>query len=87
MPAPKGHPRYGGRKKGTPNRWTADMRRAFESAFWALQDDPQANLLAWARNDPGAFYKLISRILPGEGMSNPGMVALTVVTGVSKRMR
>lgn len=29
MAAPKGHPRYGGRKKGQPNKATADVREAF----------------------------------------------------------
>lgn len=28
MPAQNGHPKYGGRKKGTPNRTTADVRAA-----------------------------------------------------------
>ena len=26
MPAAKGHPRWGGRRKGTPNKVTADFR-------------------------------------------------------------
>lgn len=28
MAAPKGHPRYGGRKKGTPNKATVDVKAA-----------------------------------------------------------
>lgn len=31
MAAPKGHKRYGGRKKGTPNKATTDVREAIAS--------------------------------------------------------
>lgn len=30
MAAPKGHPRYGGRKKGTPNKNTAGVQKEIE---------------------------------------------------------
>jgi hypothetical protein len=40
MPAPKGHPRYGGRKAGTPNRRTQEMLTAArEKACRVLGDD------------------------------------------------
>jgi hypothetical protein len=39
MPAPKGHPRYGGRQKGKPNKATADAREAFRMVYERRLDD------------------------------------------------
>jgi hypothetical protein len=58
MPPPKGHPRYGGRQKGTPNKATADIRaaardyapQALETLIKLLQrEDSPASQLGAAR--------------------------------------
>lgn len=58
--------RRGGRKKGTPNRRTADglsVRAAIEAAFDNLGGVDA--LVTWAKGAPDAFYtKLWAKLLP-----------------------
>jgi len=77
MPAPKGHPKWGGRKAGTPNRITSAAREAIELAFDNLGG---VNALTeWARQNQDAFYTRVwPKVLPlqySEGQAEP----LTVV--------
>lgn len=81
MPRPKGSPKTGGRKAGTPNKVTASVRQAFEDAFNLLQSDDQANLLAWAKNNQTEFYKLASKLIP-QDVAVQGTMTLQVITGV-----
>lgn len=62
MAAPKGHKRYGGRKKGIPNKLTADLRSAIQGAFTEVGG--QAYLQRVANNDPKTFCKLLGMTLP-----------------------
>ncbi len=67
----------GGRVKGTPNKLTTTVKQAFEQAFAALQQDPEApcHLIKWAQTNSTEFYRLAARLIPEEVSGN---VALTV---------
>lgn len=54
----------GGRQKGTPNKTTASVKAASESAFNQLGGVKA--LVKWAQDDPGEFFKLYSKLLPIE---------------------
>jgi hypothetical protein len=54
----------GGRKKGTPNRVTANAKAALEFAFDAV-GGPKA-LAAWGRKNRTEFYKLWAKTIPRE---------------------
>jgi len=58
----KGHPRMGGRKKGTPNRTTASVREALLAAFDEVGG--VAWLVALARREPVAFARCSPRWCP-----------------------
>jgi hypothetical protein len=80
MAAPKGHKRYGGRKKGTPNKIAGELR---EMVLTALNEaGGVAYLRRCARSNPPAFLSLLGRILPmqisGEG---GGPVVYQVISG------
>lgn len=62
MAAPKGHPQWGGRKKGTPNKTTANIREAFVQAFDQLGGVPA--LVDWAKLNKSEYYKLVSKVIP-----------------------
>jgi hypothetical protein len=64
MAPPKGHGRYGGREKGTPNKAGRSVKAIFENVFHLLQEDEQANLYAWAKSDPKEYYKLAKHLVP-----------------------
>lgn len=59
---PRGHRKTGGRKKGTPNKLTSSVKAALEVAFAECGGVP--TLTAWARENPGAFYRLWIKMLP-----------------------
>ena len=62
MAAKKGHPKYGGRAPGTPNKITLSIKDAIEKAF---QDVGGADyLLAVADKDPKTFCALVGKLLP-----------------------
>lgn len=54
----------GGRRAGSPNRTTASVKAALKKAFDNLGGVPA--LVAWAKDDPGEFYKLYIKLLPIE---------------------
>jgi hypothetical protein len=60
---PKGK-KYGGRIKGTPNKFTATVKQVFAEAFGMMQGDPDVNLYEWGRQNPTDFYKLASKLIP-----------------------
>lgn len=62
----KGHERKGGRKKGTPNKFTSTIKEAVMLAFQQLQNDPKANLLEWGRKNPKDFYQIAAKLIPTE---------------------
>ena len=62
MAAPKGHPRYGGRTKGTPNRESKALRELILGALDELGG--QDYLVEQGRTNPGTFLMLIGKVLP-----------------------
>lgn len=79
MPLPPRPPkgtRWGGRQKGTPNRFSVEMRTVFERTFRALQKvrrvrDPKTGQLSaavalkdWAQENPTEFYRMLTRLIP-----------------------
>jgi hypothetical protein len=53
-----------GRKKGVPNKSTASVKEALALAFQGVGGVPA--LQTWAKDNPGEFYKLWSKMLPTE---------------------
>ncbi len=86
MGAPKGHKRFGGRKKGVPNKVTADVKAALSAAFAGMGGVKA--FTAWGRENPTEFYKLWAKLLPVE-LKNPDGEAFRVegVTEVVVRTR
>ena len=53
----------GGRKKGTPNKATVEVKQAIEEAFAALGG--AGDLAKWARGNRDKFYTLmLTKLLP-----------------------
>ena len=61
---PKGV-KYGGREKGTPNRFTA-LKDAFLDAFESNELKGTEGLIAWAKKEENRkdFYMLVAKMLP-----------------------
>ncbi len=61
---PKGA-KYGGRQKGTPNRFTA-LKDAFLDAFESKEIGGIKGLIAWGKKEENRkdFYKMIATMLP-----------------------
>lgn len=89
MAAPKGHKRYGGRQKGTPNRVTVEAKAAIEDAFAHLQNKPNTDsrrdFRSWAEDNAGEFYKLLfPKLIPvqvNHADNEGGKLVITWQTG------
>lgn len=57
----KGNP---GKPKGAVNKNSKLIKEIFADAFYALQDDPDKNLVAWAKDNQTDFFKLAIRLIP-----------------------
>jgi hypothetical protein len=62
-----------GRKKGVPNKSTAQVKAAFEAAFEGLGGVP--TLIAWAKENQTDFFKLYAKLLPVQ-MNHSGVDGL-----------
>ena len=79
---PKGLPKSGGRIKGIPNKTTTTVREAFENAFKLLQEDDEANVISWGKNNTTEFYKLSSKLIPLQITGDPNAPLTIQVTGM-----
>ena len=70
-----------GRKKGSANKVTRDIRQAFLDAFDALQQEPGVNLVDWVKDQPTEFYRLSGKLIPAK-VETEGTLAVQVITGV-----
>lgn len=61
---PKGIPKTGGRQKGSPNKTTVAVKQALQLAFDGVGGVPA--LTEWARENPGKFFEIWSKMLPQE---------------------
>lgn len=64
MPFTPGKPKTGGRQPGTPNRLTGAFKEAVQIVYNGLGG--HAAFLDWARENPTEYYKIASRLIPGE---------------------
>ena len=58
----KGHPKTGGRKKGTPNKYTADVRATVKAAFDRLGGEDY--LVMVGKRDPKVFMGAFNKLIP-----------------------
>lgn len=69
MAAPKGHARYGGRKKGTPNKQTAAVK---DMVLTALGNVGGVKYLErQAHENPTAFMTLVGKVVPLQVAGDP----------------
>lgn len=69
MAAPKGHARYGGRKKGTPNKQTAAVK---DMVLTALGNVGGVKYLERQANEnPTAFMTLVGKVIPLQVAGDP----------------
>jgi len=67
----RGHPKKGGKKKGTPNKFT-NLKQAYLDVFVKIEKDSKKDgkidsLFVWAtknQRNQGMFYQMISKMLP-----------------------
>ena len=62
MARPKGSPKLGGRKKGTPNKDTRTIREAWIDAFRLV--NAKVPLDEWGAENPDKFYALATKLIP-----------------------
>lgn len=55
-----------GKPKGAVSKLTRTFKEALTEAFNELQGDPEANLIAWGKKNPTAFYMVASKLIPAE---------------------
>lgn len=72
----KGKEKTGGKVKGTPNKLTKTVKETVLAVFNDLQQDPQANLLAWGTDNPTEFYKIAAKLIPTEVNANVQSVVI-----------
>jgi hypothetical protein len=77
MPAPKGHPKWGGRQKGATNRDTDKLRGMI---LEALDRCGGADYLTrQAEENPGPFMALLAKVLPKDvHMAHEGAVTTAI---------
>jgi hypothetical protein len=77
---PKGLPKTGGRKKGTPNKNTALLKDAIlEAATLAGDKDGLTGYLqAQAKANPGPFMALLGKVLPMQISGDPENPMVTI---------
>ena len=87
MPGSKKGERRGGRKKGTPNKLTADTRAAVAKAFTMIGDVEA--LAEWAQDHQEAFYTRVwARTIPNEQKHDiAAKVGVVVLPSVNDRDR
>jgi hypothetical protein len=80
----KGHKKTGGRKKGTPNKFTT-LKDAFVEAFRDL--GAARGLIKWVRKsneNQKVFYSLVARMLPTEMRIDAPAPIIHVLSGVPR---
>jgi hypothetical protein len=62
----KGKEKTGGRQVGSINKLTKTVKERVLEVFNELQDDPKANMLNWAKEEPTEFYKIAAKLIPAD---------------------
>ena len=86
MARPKGLPKTGGRKKGTPNKATKTVREAWIEAFALVNE--RIPLHEWGAANPEKFYPLATKLIPIDVTSGnqplaPSAIRVELVAPVS----
>ena len=84
MAAPKGHPKYGGRGKGTANKLTASVKEMIEGALSEVGG--RHYLVQQAQENPTAFLTLVGKLLPKD-MNVNGNLTLDIHAAIVERAR
>jgi hypothetical protein len=84
MPFKKGQKKVGGRKKGSTNATTANVKAALVEAFDELGGVP--SLVKWGKKNPSHFYAIWSKLLPTE-VKNPDGDTFRIGIGADVRRR
>ena len=72
----KGKPKTGGRMAGVGNRFTGAFREAVQIVYKGLGGN--SAFLEWARNNQTEYYRIASRLIPGE-MHEGGGKNITII--------
>ena len=81
MARPKGQPKLGGRKKGTPNKTTTLIK---DMIIQALDEAGGIDyLVEVAKDNPAAFCTLIGKVLPMNHTSEDGTMSPRVIKVVA----
>ena len=70
--------KFGGRKKGTPNRTTHDMKSAILEAFDRAGGAYYLTMLA--ADEPRTFVTLLAKVLPNENVNENRNIDVTAMT-------
>ena len=62
----KPRPENAGRKEGSINKLTKTVKEKVLEVFNELQEDPTANMLSWAKEEPTEFYKIAAKLIPAD---------------------
>ena len=82
MARPKGQPKLGGRKKGTPNKTTTLIK---DMIIAALDEAGGIDyLVEVAKDNPAAFCTLIGKVLPMNHTSEDGSMSPRIIKVVAK---
>ncbi len=81
----KGKDKTGGRAKGTPNKLSKSVRDTVLAVFNELQDDPEANLHEWGKNNPTAFYQIAAKLIPTDLKATVETSETIIHVGYGKR--
>jgi hypothetical protein len=77
MPFEKGKNKTGGRLPGVSNKLTGAFRDAVRHVYGSLGG--HENFLAWAKANETEFYRIASRLIPGEMQEGNGDKNVTVI--------
>jgi hypothetical protein len=70
-----------GRKKGTPNKITKDIKSCYMEVFDRMGG--AEGLLKWAKQNPDVFYSQISKLLPkGIEMKSDQGLTINIITAI-----
>src|SRR5262245_8362618 len=76
MPFEKGKSKTGGRAVGVPNKFTGTFREAVRTVYDGLGG--HAAFLEWAKNNSTEYYRIASRLIPGEMQENKEPIRVVI---------
>jgi hypothetical protein len=76
MARPKGQPKSGGRQKGTPNKFSGELKDMILRALSTAGGETY--LVKQAKDNPNAFMTLVGKVLPLQVGGDPNGVPIAV---------